>query len=177
MPLFMLILDKGAQEEKLESEEVHSERRPCLPALLWPCWGEILWSTNLLHSDLHCICYLGFPFSFLLCLYPHVLFTLPLLFLLLSSTFSSPLLTAKICSLRLWGQHELRDERKYHYIVIHLFLFVLIWYFQRDSTSPTHCSWFNMKNSDNSSSGPIWMRALFKSTHLGCCLFRREPFP
>lgn len=42
-PFLSLFLDTGAQEEKLESEKVHPERRPGLPALLRPCRGEVPW--------------------------------------------------------------------------------------------------------------------------------------
>lgn len=91
----LLMLDTGAQEEKLESEEVHSQRGSCLSALLWPCWGEILWSISPSYwqPPLHLFMGLSIPLF---------LFTLPLFFLPPFSTFSYPLLFAKIRDLRLW---------------------------------------------------------------------------
>lgn len=51
-PFLSLFLDTGAQEEKLESEKVHPERRPGLPALLRPCWGEAPWLLSLFTEKL-----------------------------------------------------------------------------------------------------------------------------
>lgn len=73
-PFLSLFLDTGPQEEKLESEKVHPERRPCLPALLRPCWGEFPWLLNPFREKLCSVCELrprplcfdGFHLCFLL---------------------------------------------------------------------------------------------------------------
>lgn len=58
-PFLSLFLDTGAQEEKLESEKVHPERRPSLPALLRPCWGEVPWLLSPFTEKLCSVCELG----------------------------------------------------------------------------------------------------------------------
>lgn len=80
IPFLMLFLDIGASEEELESEEVHSERRPCISALLWPSWGETLRpiSPSYWQPPLHLLMGLSTPISALLTFPP--LFAPPLLF-------------------------------------------------------------------------------------------------
>lgn len=133
-------------------------------------------------QSLGCIRSLGLPVSFLLGFSHHFLFTFPLLFLLPSSSFSSPLSRWRWEVLGFGTSISSRMKENiailsFIWSTQHNFFLVPMWHFWRNSTSPIHCSYFNMQESDNSSSGPIWMRALSKSSHLGCWLFRRGPFP
>lgn len=104
IPFLMLFLDIGASEEELESEEVHSERRPCISALLWPSWGEILWpiSPSYWQPPRHLLMGLSTPISALL-ISPSPLRPPTLVFLPPLSTVFYLLLFAKIWDLRLWG--------------------------------------------------------------------------